>query len=128
MTRTFFLLLLPLLSTPLLTQCGSMDGVSDDKEYAAINARNNEIANEPTGKFFYARRYYIPFTRFWGYVREPRQRWSKAQLVVIDESSCKSPDRLPENQHNTKIPGETHGYDANYEYKFYGYYTGKKGV
>lgn len=127
MTKALSSLLLALLSAPLFTQCGSMGSITDAEEHAAIEARNMEIAHEPTGKFFYGRRYYIPYTRFWGYIREPRKRWSTAQMVMIDESSCKTPDRLPETQNRIKVPGENHGYDANYEYRLYGYYTGKKG-
>ena len=122
MTRTTLYLLLSALITPLLTHCGS---ISQEEEMQALMARNQEIAQEPTGDFYYGRRYYVPHTRFWGYLREPRQRWSQAKLVVIDESVCKSPDRLPETQAKKKAPGQ-HGHDANFSYKFYGKYTGQK--
>lgn len=124
MNKSLLSLLLSLLCVSVLTQCSST--ISEDEEYAAITARNNAIAQEPAGNFFYGRRYFIPFTRFWGYVREPRERWSKAKLVIIDESQCKTPDRLPETRSKNKVAGADHGYDANYEYKLYGHFTGGK--
>ena len=123
MTRQNFLFLLSLAAWPLLTQCSS---ISPEEERAAIVQRNQTIASEPTGKFFYGRRYFIPFTRFWGYVRSPRERWSTAQLVMMDESSVKTPDRLRETRTVEKKKGVDHGYDANFEYKIFGYYTGKR--
>ncbi len=35
--------------------------------------RNAAIANEATGDFYYGRRYHVKKTRFWGYLRQPRQ-------------------------------------------------------
>lgn len=122
MNRSLLSSLAVLLAVPFLTQCGS---ISQEEEMQAIRAVNNEIAQEPAGDFYYGRRYYVPHTRFWGYLREPRQRWSTAKLVIIDEHSCKSPDRLPETQSNKKAYRENHGYDANFAYKFYGKYTGQ---
>ena len=87
-------LLLPLLGAvllPALTQCNSLE-----KDIAGINARNAEIAREPRGNYFVGRRYHVPATRFWGYLRQPGQTWRTAQLVIMDESSCRTPDRLPE--------------------------------
>ena len=84
--------------------------------------RNAQIAGEPTGDFFYGRRYYIEKTRFWGYLRKPRQPWSKAKLVVFREDRMKNPDRLSENG----PPGQRYGFDQNYEYKIRGNYTGRQ--
>ncbi|MFK7909681.1 MAG: hypothetical protein AB8F34_03680 [Akkermansiaceae bacterium] len=82
--------------------------------------RAARIASEPTGNFFYGRRYYIKKTRFWGYLRQPRQSANKAKLVIFNESQKRNPDRLPE----VGPPGQSYGFDQNYEYKIYGYYTG----
>ncbi len=83
-------------------------------------AREAAIANEPTGDFFYGRRYVVNKTRFWGYLREPRQPWKKARLVMMKEDKMLVPDRLPEEG----TTGKRYGYDANYDYRIEGYYTG----
>lgn len=92
------------------------------KDIAGINARNAEIAREPRGNYFVGRRYHVPATRFWGYLRQPGQTWRTAQLVIMDESACRTPDRLPEYTGNPR-----YAYDNNYEYRVYGKYTGKYG-
>ncbi|MFR4418039.1 MAG: hypothetical protein ACLT8E_12070 [Akkermansia sp.] len=51
---------------PALTQCNTLE-----KDIAGINARNAEIAREPRGNYFVGRRYHVPATRFWGYLRQP---------------------------------------------------------
>ena len=112
--------LLPLLGAallPALTQCNTLE-----KDIAGINARNAEIAREPRGNYFVGRRYHVPATRFWGYLRQPGQTWRTAQLVIMDESACRTPDRLPEYTGNPR-----YAYDNNYEYRVYGKYTGKYG-
>lgn len=85
-------------------------------------ARRDRIAAEAPGNYFIARRYWIPGTRFWGFVREPRQQWNDAKLVVINENKKRSPDRLPE----TSPSGPSHGYDHNYEYIFRGHFSGER--
>ncbi|WP_265594072.1 hypothetical protein [Haloferula sp. BvORR071] len=85
-----------------------------------VEARKAAIASEPTGDFFYGRRYYIQKTRFWGYVRRPGQSWDKSKLVIIKEDRKRQPDRLNENGPE----GQRYGYDNNYEYKLQGYFTG----
>jgi len=87
-----------------------------------VEVRAAEIASEPTGNFYYGRRYFVKKTRFWGYLRKPRQSADTAKLVIFNESKKRNPDRLPE----TGPPGERYGFDQNYEYKIYGYYTGDK--
>ncbi len=86
-----------------------------------VGERSAEIAAEPTGDFFYGRRYHVEKTRFWGYIRQPRQSWSQAKLVILREDKAKCPDRLPENG----PPGQRFAFDNNYEYRLRGYYTGK---
>lgn len=83
--------------------------------------RAAKIASEPTGNFYYGRRYYVKKTRFWGYLRKPRQSAREAKLVVFNESRKRAPDRLPE----VGPPGQRYGFDQNYEYKIFGYYTGQ---
>ncbi len=84
--------------------------------------RAAKIASEPTGNFFYGRRYYIQKTRFWGYLRKPGQSARSAQLVVFNEARKRNPDRLSE----TGPVGRRYGFDQNYEYRINGYYTGQK--
>lgn len=88
----------------------------------SVELRAAEIASEPTGNFYYGRRYFVKKTRFWGYLRKPRQSADTAKLVIFNESKKRNPDRLPE----TGPPSERYGFDQNYEYKIYGYYTGDK--
>jgi hypothetical protein len=88
----------------------------------SVEQRNASIATEPTGNFYYGRRYFVEKTRFWGYVRHARQPWSQAKLVIMREDKKTTPDRLPENG----PPGQRYGFDANSEYRLYGYYTGKE--
>ncbi|MBK1881498.1 hypothetical protein JIN85_03665 [Luteolibacter pohnpeiensis] len=87
-----------------------------------MEERKAAIASEPTGNFYYGRRYYIEKTRFWGYLKKPRDSWQNADLVMMDESKKHVPDRLSEDG----PPGHRYGYDNNYEYRLYGYYTDKK--
>ena len=86
----------------------------------SVEVRAAEIASEPAGNFYYGRRYFVKKTRFWGYLRKPRQSADTAKLVIFNESKKRNPDRLPESG----PPGERYGFDQNYEYKIYGYYTG----
>jgi hypothetical protein len=88
----------------------------------SVEERNAKIASEPTGDFFYGRRYFVEKTRFWGYVRQPRQSWNRAKLVIFREEKKHSPDRLPENG----APGQRYSFDNNTEYRLRGYYTGQQ--
>jgi hypothetical protein len=74
------------------------------------------IAAEPTGDFYIARRYFKKDFKFWGYVRRPQQPWSQARLVMLNEKQKLAPDRAQVN----------FGFDNNYEYKLYGYFSGDK--
>jgi hypothetical protein len=106
----------------LLTQCGpTTSGGPSNLGGPTVEERNARIASEPSGDFFYGRRYYVEKTRFWGYVRQPRQSASRSKLVIIREDKKRSPDRLSENG----PPGNRYGYDSNYEYRLNGYYTGQ---
>lgn len=88
-----------------------------------VEERNAAIANEPKGDFFVGRRYFVEKTRFWGYVRQPRQPWSRSKLVIFREDKMRSPDRYPENGTSE----QRYGFDNNFEYRLRGYYTGREG-
>ena len=120
---TIFPLRLVLLGTvcALLTQCGpSVTGVGN-MGGPTVEERSAKVASEPSGDFFYGRRYCVEKTRFWGYVRQPRQAASRSKLVIMREDKKKNPDRLSENG----PAGNRYGFDNNYEYRLQGYYTGQ---
>ncbi len=96
----------------------ALAGLQVGCESPGMAARNAQIAAEPTGNYYIGRRYFVPYTRFWGYIRKPRQSWDDARLVVMDESSYKTPDRLKEGQSDA-----SHGYDNNVEYRVFGSYS-----
>lgn len=75
-----------------------------------------KIAAEPAGDYFIARRYYKPDFKFWGYVRRPGQPWNTSVLVMLNEKQKLAPDRAELR----------FGYDNNYEYKLWGYFSGDK--
>ncbi len=114
MTKRIFLIVVGCLT---LTQCNTLKS-----DCIAVNAREQEIAAEPKGDYYIGRRYYVPLTRFWGYLREPRQSWREAQLVIMDESVTRTPDRGFE----PPVEGAVYGTDANVEYTLKGTYTGEK--
>jgi len=118
--------LLLLASCNLLCQCASSSG-SAGQGPANMGGptqaeRSAAIASEPSGDFFYGRRYYVMKTRFWGYLRNPRQSASRAKLVIFDESQKKNPDRFSENGPE----GARYGFDQNFEYRIRGRYTGEE--
>ena len=88
MTR--LLLLLPVLF--LLAACQTTDPyVEQQKQY-----RRLEIAAEAPGDYYIGRRFHVPNTHFWGYVRRPGESWEQSRLVVLNERLMRQPDRLPE--------------------------------
>lgn len=74
------------------------------------------IQAEPPGDYFIGRRYYKPDYKVWGYVRRPGQPWSSAQLVMLNENQKLAPDREQID----------FGFDNNYEYRLYGFFSGDK--
>lgn len=104
-----------------LTQCGASSG-SGNLGGPTVEERTAKIATEPTGDFYYGRRYYVEKTRFWGYLRQPRQPWSRAKLVIMREDKVHVPDRKPENGPS----GQSYAFDNNFEYRIRGHYTGKE--
>lgn len=111
----------------LLTIAGSllagMGGCAGTAVHPAVTERNARIALEPRGDYFIGRRFHIPRTHVWGYVRQPGQPWDTARLVIMDESVTLQPDRIPETRPDA---GPVHGFDHNYEYRLTGTFTGKK--
>ncbi|HZR78077.1 MAG TPA: hypothetical protein VFA58_02660 [Chthoniobacterales bacterium] len=79
-------------------------------------AMAQRIAAEAPGDYFIGRRYFKPDFKFWGYIRKPGQPWNTAQLVMLNEKQKLAPDR-----EEVKF-----GFDNNYEYKLYGYFSGDK--
>ncbi len=102
------------LSTLLLSHCASLED-----ECLDIIARDEQIITEQKGDYYIGRRYYVPSTRFWGYVRKPAESWSSARLVMMDESLVKQPDRGPEEPR----PRATFGKDNNVEYFIHGKFS-----
>jgi hypothetical protein len=79
---------------------------------------NQTIANEPTGDYFIGRRFYRKNYFFWGYIRPPRQPWSSAKLVMMNEQKKLAPDR---QANEAGKPGS----DNNFEYRLQGYFSGQ---
>lgn len=112
-------LLLPAVALLLL----GLTACEDPAVQQRIAERNAAIANEVPGDYFIGRRFHIDRTHFWGYVRRPREPWQTSKLVILSEKLAKQPDRLREE------PGDgspAFGYDHNYEYKLWGYFSGRK--
>lgn len=105
-----------------LTQCGPSSFGSGNLGGPTVEERNAKIAAEPSGDYYIGRRYFVEKTRFWGYLRQPRQSASMAKLVIMREDRKHVPDRLSENG----PPGQRYSYDNNYEYKIRGSYTGRQ--
>lgn len=103
----------------LLSQCQI---ISLEDDCRAIAAREADIAAESRGDYFIGRRYYIPNTRFWGYLRKPGESWRNSQLVMMDESTVRTPDRGME----PPAADAVYGTDQNVEYIIRGSFTGKK--
>lgn len=100
----------------VLSQCNSLKS-----DCEAIRLREEQIATEQKGDYYVGRRYYVPLTRFWGYLRQPGQSWRTAQLVIMDESVVRTPDR----GYEPPVAGAVFGTDQNIEYTISGSYTGE---
>jgi hypothetical protein len=120
--RALLICLLALLGfSSCVTPSGS--GSGGEPKSPALVERDALIKLEPTGDFYIGRRYVTERTRFWGYLRRPRQTWDQSKLVIMNESIAHVPDRLRESA--TPEPGSGFGFDHNYEYRIYGSYSGK---
>ena len=110
--RLIYALLLPL----LFCRCSQLQS-----DCAAVAEREAQIAAEPKGDYYVGRRYHIPYTRFWGYLRKSGESWRTAKLVMMDESIVHTPDRGPE----PPLKNAVYGTDQNAEYIIRGSYTGR---
>ena len=100
------------LSLLFLTGCETTPGRKANViDRAALYA---SIQQEEPGDYWIARRYFKRDYHFWGYVRRPRQPWSTAKMVMLNEQRKLAPDRAL----------DLIGGDSNYEYKFNGYFSG----
>lgn len=100
---------------PLLAVSGFFAGCATaDPNTASRATMLAEIAAEPPGDYFIARRYHKVDYKFWGYVRKPGQAWTTAKMVMLNEHQKLAPDR-----ELGKI-----GSDNGYEYKFFGSFSG----
>ena len=95
----------------LLAGCATPEGQLTQSQVLL----NQTIANEPPGNYFVGRRFYRRNYFFWGYIRQPRQPWSSAKLVMLNEQKMLSPDRQANKS----------GSDSNFEYRLQGYFSGQ---
>lgn len=122
MVKLFAKLILAGVWCGLLTQCGTSSMGSGNLGGPTVEERNAKIASEPAGSYYVGRRYFVEKTRFWGYLREPRQPWSRAKLVMMREDKKLTPDRLSESG----PAGQRYAFDSNFEYRIRGSYTGEQ--
>lgn len=117
MTHTSWKVFTLLAGVFCLCQCHSLQS-----DCQALQEREAAIAREQPGDYFIGRRYYIPYTRMWGYLRRPGESWRTARLVMMDEHTIHQPDRGPE----PPLKNAVFGSDDNVEYAITGKFTGKK--
>ena len=117
MTHTSWKVFTLLAGVLCLCQCHSLQS-----DCQALQEREAAIAREQPGDYFIGRRYYIPYTRMWGYLRRPGESWRTARLVMMDEHTIHQPDRGPD----PPLKNAVFGSDDNVEYAITGKFTGKK--
>jgi hypothetical protein len=105
------LVLIALAAALVLSGCQTLP----DEFSQSQAALNQTIASEPPGNYFVGRRFYRKYYFFWGYVRQPRQPWSSAKLVMLNEQKMLAPDRQANKA----------GVDSNCEYRLQGYFSGQ---
>src|SRR4051794_34649951 len=113
MQRRRFLLASALACAATLTGCQTnrdWEGIQSSRLAMA-----ESIKTEEPGNYYIGRRFYKVDYKFWGYVRQPGQPWSSAQLVMMNEQQKLAPDR-----ELGKL-----GYDNGYEYKLTGDFSGQ---
>jgi hypothetical protein len=98
-------------ATLLLVGCQT----TEDQFTQTQTLLNRTIAGEPPGNYFVGRRFYRKNFFFWGYIRQPRQPWSSAKLVMMNEQKMLAPDRQANKA----------GFDSNFEYRLQGYFSGQ---
>ncbi len=109
--RRFFVFFPLFLASGFFAGCEAIDA-PDKVARAAMTAAIN---TEPEGDYFIGRRYYKVDYKFWGWVRKPRQPWTMAKLVMLNEHEKLAPDRAL---------GKL-GSDNNSEYKLFGTFSGE---
>lgn len=114
--------LLAALVLALIPSCSTTGGGTSRNAALQIAMREQQIAAEPPGDYWVARRFYIERTHLWGYLRRPGQIWDKSKLVVLSERYCRQPDRYPENEN----AAQHYGFDHNHEYRFWGDFSGRR--
>lgn len=113
--RLFLVVLGPAL---LLSGCATSGQLA-----AAMAQRAAAISAEPRGDYFIGRRFFIDRTQFWGYLRRPGQSWDRSTLVIFNEKFERSPDRVAEAPVDG---GRARGFDHNWDYKIWGYFSGRR--
>ncbi len=116
--RSLRLLVAPLVTALFaLLLAGCTGGFTEESAgiRAARLAAQQAIPSEATGDYWIGRRYFNANYKFWGYLRRPRQLWSTAQLVVINEGRVLAPDRARDSI----------GIDNGAEYRVRGSFTGQ---
>ena len=98
-----------LLPLALMSSCETID-----HEAPARAAMAAAIRAEQPGNYFVGRRMYKKDYKMWGWVREPRQPWKSAKLVMLNEQRKIAPDRA----------GGKLGTDNNYDYRLEGFFSG----
>jgi hypothetical protein len=109
--RKEFLVLFAVATALVLSGCQTVQ----DEYSQSQAALNQTIASEAPGNYFVGRRFYRKYYFFWGYVRQPRQPWSNAKLVMLNEQKMLAPDRQANKA----------GFDNNCEYRLQGYFSGQ---
>jgi hypothetical protein len=74
------------------------------------------MAREKPGPTFIGRRYYKIDYKMWGYIRRPTEKWSEAQIVMLNENKALAPDRAL----------NAIGTDNGHEYQLWGKFSGEK--
>jgi hypothetical protein len=88
-----------------------------NKEMATKRLQMEQLmALEKPGPTFIGRRYYKNDYKVWGYIRRPTEKWSQAQLVMLNENKTLAPDRAL----------NAIGTDNGYEYQLWGRFSGDK--
>jgi hypothetical protein len=107
----------------LLPGCETTKPAVEPAIAAARGVRLQTILVEEPGDYFIGRRYHVEPTRYWGYLRSPRNDWSTAKLVVMNESIKPVPGSLLGREEG----GEADPFqdDHNFEYKIHGHYSGR---
>lgn len=106
----------------LFSGCETPKPESNPANSQAHHARLQDILAEEAGDYYIGRRYHIERTRYWGYLRRPRNGWQTAKLVLMNESRQPVPDSLLGRSDGETGPVQP---DHNFEYRIYGHYSGR---